>query len=166
MKATIREACLADAEELVSIQISCWKTAYQGLVDSSILDGIDETLWLERRLVFLKREDCVRKVACLNGRIVGFCDGGPSRETRFSDAGEVFSLYVRSGEQGSGLGGVLFRTVCEELKRKGFPRLMVKTLLSNSKSRRFYEKMGAVFSGESFFEMGGKRFLEAVYLIS
>ena len=166
MSFTIREATPIDAEAIVAIHVACWQTAYRGLMPDEILNSIDSELWLTRRRAFFERPGCVRKVALREGAIIGFSDGGPCRESRFADAGEVYSLYVRPGEQGGGVGAALFRAVSAELRARGYSSCLVKTLLNNPKSRAFYEKMGCTFAGESSFELGGKRFPEAMYLLS
>ncbi len=46
--------------------------------------------------------------------VVGFSNGGPSREQVLPQAGELYAIYIRDAYQGRGIGRRLFRAVVDE----------------------------------------------------
>lgn len=160
----LRAPTLEDAEGIVSVHIACWQNNYRDLMDAEALANIPQEEWLERRRRCLQNPERVLRLIEHEKKVIGFCDGGPSRDQNYPDVAEIYALYVSPGFQGLGLGASLLSAVATTLKAQGFPRLMVKTLHTNPQSRGFYESAGGKFVGESSFEFGGRKYPEAIYV--
>ncbi|HEY8280451.1 MAG TPA: GNAT family N-acetyltransferase [Bdellovibrionota bacterium] len=166
MAIELRDARPEDADEIAALHLRCWRHNYKGLMDQAALDGIDDKVWAERRHKRLGNLTTGNKllVACEGKRILGFCDAGPSRHSEIAPV-EVYAMYVDPAAQGKGVGALLMRGMLDFLKTdQGQAKVMVKTLLTNPQSRKFYEKLGGKFIGESSFDFVGKKYPEAIYV--
>lgn len=165
MAIELTPATPAHAEATTRLHIACWQHNYRGLMDGAALDAIDGAKWLERRKYAWAQPERVKILAMEGNQLLGFCDGGATRDPRFAHCGEIYALYVRPECQGRKIGALLFAAAADALRTKGFTELMVKTLGTNPQSRAFYEKQGCILSPESAsFEFGGKAYPEAIYL--
>jgi GNAT superfamily N-acetyltransferase len=149
---------------IVDLHVACWRHNFKGMIRQSALDSLDPAQWLERRLARVDDPGLIQLVALDGHSVLGFCTGGASREPLFSEAGEVHALFVGLQFQGQGVGIALFREMLGRLRGRGFASIIVKTLLANPSSRKFYEKTGCMLVGESAFSFGGDSYPEAIYL--
>jgi ribosomal protein S18 acetylase RimI-like enzyme len=161
----IRPAAVSDAGEIVRIHIRCWRENFLGLIDEAALQSIDESAWRNRQEERLASGTRKCLVAHTDHKILGFGECGPVRDSTYGPVGEILSLFVSPGEQGSGVGRLLFSALAAELQHDGFPQLIVKTMRDSPQSRAFYERVGCVLNGESTFEFAGRRYPEAVYCL-
>jgi len=166
MNIEIRTALPGEAEAAARVHVACWQTSYRGLIEQAALDAIELPKWTERRREAWSDPTRFCLVAVSEeGNIVGFCEGGKTRDCRFDGMGEVYALFVQPDGQGGGVGAALWRSMREEMRRKGYTRFMVKTLATNPASRRFYEKQGGQLSDlTSTFEFGGRSYPEVAYV--
>lgn len=139
-----------DAAALASIFLRCWQTAYRGVVDDAIIDGLDATVversW--RGLVDESRSALV--VARVDGAACGMVrfgvDPGDCR------SGHVFSLYVDPDAAGAGIGRALLAHAARELAASGRGRATLWVFAANSRALRFYGAAGWEPTGESRVE--------------
>ena len=99
------------------------------------------------------------------GAIVGFADAGPSRDTDSElSCAELYTLHVAPGLRGTGAGSALLSSVIDGLRRGGFLKVTAWVLESNEKARRFYEKRGWRWDGQTLSEqIGSARLSEVRY---
>lgn len=137
-----------------------WKSAYRGIVPQSYLDGIPTGLWAanldqngRKTLVLLDAETPI-----------GTTSVGPSRWPEYPDFGEIVSLYLLPEHTGQGHGLPLLTAALDELRRQGFQNALLWVLAENHRARRFYEKSGFTFTGNSMnHEIAGKLLKELLY---
>lgn len=141
---TVRPLELGDAEAVARIHVDSWRQAYRGLMPAEVLDGLSPR---NRYLYWKQRFHEGRRALVLEsgGKVVGFADYGPARE---SEAGEIYAIYLDPGIWQKGGGSLLFREALKILKEQGFREVIVRVLEGNTPACRFYEKHGLVRVGE------------------
>ena len=160
-KVEIRAAVPADSAGLARVQVETWRDAYVGILPDGTLLDLDETRAGVRwaRMVGAQGPSERLSVAEWDGRLIGFCHGGPTRAglqqavgddrttDGFEDLAEIYALYMDPYFQGMGLGRALLLDVTKHLVMAGFDALGGITLVGNHHARRFYEELGGT-SGE------------------
>lgn len=114
----------------------------------------------EKEFVSILRQNSSGKTIMLN--IIG----GFDCYEKYSDYGEVVSIYFLPDYIGQGYGRQLLNKCIEELKRCGFKKVLLWVLENNHRARKFYEKNGFIYS-EIFMEdnIGGKDIREVLYFL-
>jgi ribosomal protein S18 acetylase RimI-like enzyme len=111
----IRPAAVSDAGEIVRIHIRCWRENFLGLIDEAALQSIDESAWRNRQEERLASGTRKCLVAHTDHKILGFGECGPVRDSTYGPVGEILSLFVSPGEQGSGVGRLLFSALARRI---------------------------------------------------
>src|SRR4051812_21561185 len=139
---TVRAATPDDAHAIERVRTDTWRAAYRGLMPDEVLErlGYDGT----RRRESMQRmpADRFALVAEHDGEVVGFVNGGASRDGDPADSGEVYAIYVLPSHQGHGHGAALLRAAAREIVARGWRGMMLWVLRDNGPSRVFYERMG------------------------
>lgn len=164
MGLVVRDSGPADAEAIVRLHVACFRVNFKGLMEQAAIDAIDEKEWFERRKEILTRPERIKLVAESGGKVVGFCDGGATRDQHYNDCGELYALYVDPGHQAGGVGKALVTEMKARLKAAGYSRMMVKTWASNPPARRFYASLGGVNRGAASFFYEGQWYPDAVFV--
>ena len=151
---SIREATVADARAIAEVHVEGWAWGYRGLLPDSVIEALDVD---ERERQWIKgfTEDWHDGDACVvaedgTGRVIGFAAAGPAGDEHITPppgAGEVYSIYLRDGAQGSGVGRALFARAEEALRANGFGTAVLWVLEDNDRARRFYEAAGWAWDG-------------------
>lgn len=76
---------------------------------------------------------------------------------------ELKRIYLLTGWQGGGNGGVLLNHVIAEARRRGASRLLLAVYPQNDKARRFYARHGFEQIGRMTFMVGSTPFEDLVY---
>jgi ribosomal protein S18 acetylase RimI-like enzyme len=160
---------LADCRAVAEIRIGGWRAAYTGLIPRSYLDAldVDEDTELRRTMLTKAGNPVVNIVAEQAGEVVGWAAHGPYRdgEVRTADA-ELYTIYVRPGHLGSGVGTALLRESLGRCTAAGHGRAFLWVLKENVRARRFYERHGFVPDGaEEPFEVDGVAVPEVRYVL-
>jgi len=144
----VRPLNLGDAEAVARIHVDSWRAAYRGLMPADVLDGLSPR---NRYLYWKQRFQEGRRALVLEseGRVVGFADYGPARESGTGDEGEIYAIYLDPGTWQKGGGSLLFRESVKILREQGFHHLIVRVLEGNEPAIRFYEKHGLKREGEA-----------------
>jgi GNAT superfamily N-acetyltransferase len=138
-----------------------WKFAYRGIVPQAYLDSIPEGRWVN----ILDEPGWTTLICVDEGRIVGTTFFCRSRLESYADWGEIGAIYLLPEYMGKGYGKALIESAIAELNLLGFDKIYLWVLEENKRGRRFYEKMGFSFSGESMdIEIGGKVLREVRYV--
>ena len=123
----IRRPTLDDAAGTARVHALSWKSAYRGIVPDEFLDAIDVEEWAERhrRNMAEDPEDFVPLVAEMDGEIVGWALGGPSRDPTLDYAAELFTLYLLPDYTRQGIGRRLVEAEAEALVSLGFESMVL-----------------------------------------
>jgi ribosomal protein S18 acetylase RimI-like enzyme len=144
----IEPATTADAPALATIFLRCWQTAYRGIVDDEIIEGLDP-VQVERWWRTLAAEHQVL-VARGDGTPVGMVRFGADQED--STRGHVFSLYVDPASAGAGVGRMLLARATAELAAAGYRTATLWVFADNERAMRFYNAAGWRPTGTSRIE--------------
>jgi ribosomal protein S18 acetylase RimI-like enzyme len=98
--------------------------------------------WLEREL---QRAEAVVIVATIADQIVGYAYG--TREGRdwnalLDEHGAIHDVFVAPPARRGGAGKKLLHATVEELKRRGAPRIVLSTMISNEPAQRLFAACG------------------------
>lgn len=147
--------------EISRIYEKSWKSAYHNIVPQNFLDSIPAGKWAHH----IRAAGINTLILIENGSIIGTSSFGKSRWEKYSDYGEIISIYFLPEHVGKGYGRQLLNKCIEELKQLGFYNILLRVLEDNRKARTFYERNGFVFSGEYFQDnIGGKELKELLYV--
>lgn len=159
----IRSATVQDALGIAETHVSSWQATYQGMVPDVFLAGLSvperEKSWQRRFASSAGATFVVEK----SGSIVGFADFGPTRDKDKNPAttGELYAIYLRPENQGTGFGTELFEEGKAWLKDGGFSEFTTLVLEDNKRARDFYLKMGMIEDGFKVPDnIGGKDVIE------
>jgi GNAT superfamily N-acetyltransferase len=158
----IRKAQLEDAAGIAKVHVDSWRTTYKGIVPDSFLDRLSyekrEQIWrggIEANGVYIAEDE--------SGRVVGFASGGAERTGKYEAyIGELYAIYLLEGQQGKGLGRMLFQSVVNDLKEKKLNSMLIWALEENP-ACRFYEKLGGKKADTAEIEIDGKKLGEVAY---
>jgi GNAT superfamily N-acetyltransferase len=149
-----RPAAAADANALAAIHEAAWRATYQGLIPHLHLERMIARrgpLWWQRQI----RRGSMLTVLVYDNVPQGYAAWGEARGTWPWPAGEIFELYVAPVFQGVGLGTRLFAAARQELRRKGFERLVVWALQDNELACAFYGGLGGIAVAAAPERFGG-----------
>lgn len=126
------------------------------------LDNIPKGKWAKH----INESDKNHLVVIKEGLIIGTASFCKSRWEKYKNYGEIVSIYFLPKYIGKGYGKLLLDRCIEELKYKGFYKILLWVLEDNYKARHFYERNGFVCS-EVFLEdnIGGKELREILYCL-
>jgi len=102
----VRPATVDDADGIAACHLGSWRETYSGLLSPAFFatrSGERFTANWRRQL----GEGADVAVAEVDGRVVGFAVGGPSRDQPPVRPLELHTLYLRAAQHGSGLGQAL-----------------------------------------------------------
>ncbi|MGH7739586.1 MAG: GNAT family N-acetyltransferase [bacterium] len=139
----IRPGQFSDVPAISKAYAQAWRETYQGTAPPAFVDGMTEAaaagLFQES---FRPNRYCYfLYVAEVEGRIVGFADGGKERSRPESGEGELYAIYLLREFQGKGVGRELFRASLVQLNRSELSPVVVWVLEENP-HRKFYESLG------------------------
>jgi ribosomal protein S18 acetylase RimI-like enzyme len=156
MPVIVREAVLADAENIARIHVETWQHAYRGQMPDALLDSLS----VERRMAWrvqILREPASKShtLVAVDGEVIlGFCDVGASREEGADEhEGELYAIYVAPCVMGKGIGSFLIDEGVRHLRAEGFTHATLWVLETNALSQRFYEHKGWSADGITKTEM-------------
>lgn len=147
-------------QEISNVYEQSWKYAYKDIIPQSFLDSIPKGTWADN----INRKDRKSIVVLENNLIIGTSSFCKSRWKSYDNYGEIISIYFLPEYIGRGYGKALLDKAIEELKLLGFEFVLLWVLEKNYGARKFYEKYGFIFQGESRKEsIGGKELREVMY---
>ena len=147
--------------DISSVYENSWRYAYKNIIPQDYLDSIPSGRWAGS----ISRSGMRNLVMTENDRIVGTAGFCSSRWEKYSDCGEVVSIYLLPEYMGKGYGKQLFRACVDELRKSGYNRIVLWVLEENQRARKFYEKNGFVCTDEYLEDnIGGKALREIMYI--
>lgn len=142
---TVIDAKVSDAEAIAQIHVNTWKSAYKEQLPDEMLDTLlveEKKKGWEKIIAELDKKEYVL-VAKHNGEVLGWCSGGYSRDTNADQAtGELYGIYIRHDVLGRGIGTLLMDEMKDRLRKDGYTRLTLWTLVTNTSSHAFYTRSG------------------------
>ena len=161
----IRKAILGDESSIAKVHIRSWQEAYRGLLPQNYLDNLCAKL-NERTQMWInaiKNPQRWTWVATIDNEIVGFIIFGPPRDQNRDGFIELGAIYLLEEYKNKKIGISLLMTGFNYFKSQGYDKCYCWVLKGNP-TINFYEKTGALFSGQSKFdEIGGEKFQELAY---
>ncbi len=141
----ISRASYDDLPEVAQIHVTSWKQTYVGQVPQVYLDKLDVArrlrLWQEQ---FPNRDLSGLLIANVNNTATGFVCFGRARDEDRQDWGEIYAIYVLKEHWGHGIGYILHKNACAELREKGFLRAYLWVLDTNHQAIAAYRRWGGV----------------------
>jgi GNAT superfamily N-acetyltransferase len=164
---TIREATVADAEGIAHVHVAVWNSTYASIVPQEFLDSRTVTQktdeWRERLVANSVSQNKFTLVALSDeGKVLGFCSGGPKRDGPAEYDAEIYAIYVLDEHHGNGVGKDLLFNMMRQLHRLDFQAVMLWALNANAKAV-LYGNCGGVACGEKTINIGGADLVETAW---
>ena len=162
---SIRNAKLEDAEGIAIVHVKAWQESYKDILPQEYLEGISYGQRLELRKQILSINDPTNLilVAEYEGKIIGFCDAGKSRDLERAK-GEVYAIYLLDAFKNQGIGKALWNRSIQHLVKHQLIPFSVLVLKDNWQARKFYERQGGVAAGVEKTEIAGKLYDEVRFV--
>ena len=164
----IREAKLADAEEIARVHVDTWRTTYQDIIPESYLTRLSYQKRKESWTNMLssstegKTDYWVYVVENKTRQIIAFADGGLERNGNSIYQGELYAIYILEAYQGQGIGTKLVKNIAEKLSQSGLESMLVWVLADNP-ACQFYQALGGQQVKQKQFELEGVKLNEIAY---
>jgi len=158
----IRKALPEDAYELTICHISCFQSAYKGIVADEFLENMlaEKEQRVERyKKSLLDPGDCVYYCVVYAGRIIGFL-------IIHKKDGEIWAIYLIEEFRNKGYGKEMLDFAIKELNRMGHKEVFLWVFEENIGARRFYERHNLNFDGTKREVKYGKSLVQLRYVIS
>ncbi len=138
---------------MARVNVQCWQETYRGLMSDAVLDDpglvtARERFWTAALTDGRYRDNRVA-IAERSGALVGMAMSGPPLDAGASWARQLYVLYVRAADHGTGAGPALLEAVVD-------PEESVSLWVAdpNPRAQAFYRKHGFVADGTSQVEEG------------
>lgn len=155
---TIRKASSEDACNYVDCLISCWQSAYKGIVPDEFLNNMsaDKGQRIEKYRKSLTNPDIETYCVIHEEGIIGFL----CIHKKDSD---IWAIYLIEEFCGKGYGKAILDFAVTELKRIGHKQIFLWVFEENYRARRFYEKNRFYLNGEKREMTYGKPLVQLRY---
>jgi GNAT superfamily N-acetyltransferase len=145
---------------MARVHVRCWQETYRGVMADAVLDDPDllaarERFWTAALTDERWRENRV-SVAERDGGLVGVAMSGPPLDAGAAWTRQLYVLYVRAADHGTGAGPALLEAVVDPAES-----VALWVADPNPRAQAFYRKHGFVPDGTTQVE-GGVRELRMV----
>jgi ribosomal protein S18 acetylase RimI-like enzyme len=160
----IRPAERGDLDGIARVSVDTWRNTYRDLLPDTLLERLRYGYHEDRHRRFLTEADTLHRVAIepVTGEVIGFANGGRSRQPALGLEGEIYELYIQNGFQGRGVGRALFEALQNGLDDAGRKGLIVWVLATNP-NRPFYERLGGRMVSRQPIRLHGALVQEVAY---
>ena len=111
----IRPARVADIPQMARVLVQCWQETYRGLMPDAVLDDPGFPAARERMWTAALTEERYRQnrvaVAERDEELAGVAMSGPPQDVEAAWARQLYVLYVRAADHGTGAGRALLEAV-------------------------------------------------------
>lgn len=163
----IEEINLNNVEYYARVNALSWKQSYKGIVNDDFLELINTEPEIQKVIANLKKglnDSGKRFLLKYNGEYVGIVRVRETKYDKYKECGELGALYLLDSAKRNGFGKILFNKAVEELKRKGYNK-MILGCLSENPSNEFYKHIGGKFIDTNPLILpNGQELMENLYL--
>ena len=145
----IRECTPLDAEQICEIYNYYIKTS----IATFEVEPIDSNTMLARIKKVINEYPWL--VACEGEKIIGYAYASRWKERRAYNRSVESTVYIREGQNGKGVGSLLYKVLLEELSKLKLHCVVAGISLPNQGSIALHEKMGFKKAGQ-FSQIGRK----------
>lgn len=147
----VRDAEVSDAAVIGDIHHLSRAAALRDIVPAELVDVMTREERRGRWVGWLTDPLWLTMVAEREGRALGFCTVGPSRDRDVDPVvvAEIPTLYVLPSHWRRGIGRLLCAAAVSRAAEMGYRELSLWTLEANRNARRFYESFGFIPDGTS-----------------
>jgi len=165
MDIIIRKALPEDAYDYTACHISCWQSAYRGIIPDDYLDNMpsEQEQRTEERRQYLCDPNVNNYCVVLGDKMIGFLGFGKCRDEDKPDSGEIGGIYLLREFWDKGYGGKMMDFAKNTLMHMGFDEIIIWVFEENIRARRFYEKHGFVLDGAKKEMVRGKPLVAVRY---
>jgi len=161
MNIIIRRALPEDAYDYAICSISCWQSAYNGIVPDKYLTymSLEKDQRAEKfRKSFADPKNIRSYCVLCDEKMIGFL---------IMDiiSAEIWAIYLIEGFWGKGCGREILYFAINELKRLEHKEIFLWVFAGNNKARRFYEKNDFHFDGTTREREYGKSLVQLRYVL-
>jgi ribosomal protein S18 acetylase RimI-like enzyme len=169
MEITIRKAVPEDAYDYTICHISCFQSAYKGIVADDYLNNM--LAEKEQRVERYKKNltdpgDCKYYCVMNAERMIGFLIINISRAADQSGVGEIWAIYLVEEFRNKGYGKEMLDFAINELRLVEPKEIFLWVLEENNRARRFYEKHSFSFDGTKREVKYGKPLVQLRYVLN
>ncbi len=158
----IRKNNLEDQEQIASIKINSWKSAYDKIIASKYLNALDLETQTQRYISSFDEYKDLVLVAVKEREILGYSCFSKSDKSGKYDA-ELVSLYIKPDHTSKGIGTSLLIETAKELYHQNKTNMIIWCLSDNKKAIQFYEKQGGINVETKMAKIGDEEYLEYGY---
>lgn len=158
----IRNAKTGDERPIAEVIIHTWKESYRGIVPENFLSTLTAEKHVELfRNHILNQTETILVLENSQKEIVGMASGGQDRSGQYDC--ELVAIYILPEYQKKGFGRLLFKTLIEAHKENRYNSMIIWTFKDN-RDRMFYENLGGIVCEEKTHAFDGKEIPIAGYV--
>ena len=114
---TVRSARVGDVAQMARVNVRCWQETYRGLMPDAVLDdpgllAAREWFWTAA-LTDERYGENRAAVAQRDGELIGIAMSGPPLDAAAAWTRQLYVLYVRAADHGTGAGRALLEAVTD-----------------------------------------------------
>lgn len=173
---SVRDARVADADEMGRVMVTSWLAGHRGQMPARAWERRrdqwtpkDSARAWQRALLERDRlpdgvRDCYLVAEDDRGTMIAVACGSVNRADPSGVFGEVHALYVDPNRYGLGVGRLLLQQLSGCLADRGATSVQIGVLAANQGARGFYEALGGQLAGERLFDEDGDLLPESIYV--
>ena len=162
MNYVIKELNYNNVEDYVRVNVLAWKQSYKGIVNDDFLNFINTEEQIQKIIDRVRKNIKKGFILYVDGKPVGMCCIGSSRQDNYKDIGELQAIYLLDEVKSKGYGKILYNKAVDELKKMGYSSMIIGCLKENS-SNEFYKHMGGKLVDNSIFNLPNQQLEENIY---
>ena len=164
MKDIIREKLFEDCASCERVYTLSWQQTYKGIIKDEFLNNLtnNEIDRIKRNQDNFYNDNDKRFVLEVDNKIVGVLSIGKSRNDKYSECGELKSVYILNDYKGKGYGKKLVQYAVKELMEEGYNNMVI-GCISQNPSNEFYKHLGGIKKSERYFSRTGDELVENIY---
>ncbi|MBT6326011.1 MAG: GNAT family N-acetyltransferase [Bdellovibrionales bacterium] len=166
MDIKIRNANLSNAKGIAKVHVKSWQETYHRLLPEKYLKNLKiddrEKLW-KKVLGQEDVSDWLWVAIDEKDKIIGFCNGGKSRDKHLPFDCELYAIYLLSAYKGNGIGRQLFDSLKKKCISEGFKHLYL-WILKGNPTVEIFKSLGGILRKDILeTSIGGKSVKEVLY---
>ena len=162
MNYVIEELNYNNVEDYVRVNVLAWKQSYKGIVNDDFLNLINTEEEIQKIIDSVRKNLKKGFILYVDGKPVGMCCIGSSRQDKYKDIGELQAIYLLDEVKNKGFGKILYNKAVEELKKMGYKSMVIGCLKENP-SNEFYKHMGGELVDNIMYNSTNQQLEENIY---